>query len=384
MNESDSTAGPGISAGTLIEALYQIIWTADKEGNLDYISPCFYSFTGLQPGASLGWTWTTVLHPDDVPLSLDRWKHSLQTGQPYQTEYRIRQAANGQYVWHLVRANPVRDKAGNITRWVGTSVDIHQQKLREEGLQTKEGIEEKIGERTRDLLFKNVELAKANEVMESVVHIAGHDLRSPINNLKALLNIYTHTTTEEEKEQIIRYMQESVHRLDKTVAGLLRFLEVHNPNESLVQTLSFAEAFDVVMADYREEAEKQNACICASFHEQPHIRFNETFLLSILRNLVSNALKYRSSKRRLQLQISTCRDGEFVCLIVKDNGIGMDATQVRDKLFKPFSRLSGQADGKGIGLHLVKNMVEKNGGFIRVQTRLDAGTTFLVNLKEYA
>jgi signal transduction histidine kinase len=262
-------------------------------------------------------------------------------------------------------------------------VDIHEQKIREEGLRTQEGLEEKVGERTRDLLFKNVELAKANEVMQSVVHIAGHDLRSPINNLKVLLSIYTHTTAEEEKAQLINYVQQSVHRLDKTVEGLLRLLEVQHPNESLVQTLPFSEAFDVVMADYREEAEKQNACLRTYFHQRPHIRYNETFLLSILRNLVSNALKYRSLKRKLQLEISTQQDGELVCLSVKDNGIGMDAAQVRDKLFKPFSRFTTQADGKGIGLHLVKNMVEKNGGYIRVQTSPDAGTTFLVYLKEY-
>jgi signal transduction histidine kinase len=119
------------------------------------------------------------------------------------------------------------------------------------------------------------------------------------------------------------------------------------------------------------------------FYDCPRLRYNETYLLSILRNLVSNALKYRSPKRPLQLEITTGRSGPFVLLTVKDNGIGMDGKQVHEKLFKPFSRLSEQGEGKGLGLHLVKHMVEKNGGSIRVESTPNVGTTFRVYLKEY-
>ena len=379
------TAGSltGEQAATLLGRLPQIIWTAGPEGELDYLSPWFYTFTGTDPGAALGWQWMQVIHPDDVTPTLDQWRLCLQTGEPYRTEHRIRRSADGQYVWHLARAEAVRDAVGHIAQWVGASVDIHEQKLREAASRDAEALEARVLERTRDLLFKNTELAKANQTLDSIVHIAGHDLRSPINNLKALLSIHDHTDNEAEKAQLMRYVRESVRRLDQTVGGLLRILETNYSTDTLVQHLSFADTLEVVLADYGEEARRLGARLLPDFYDCPRICYNETYLLSIVRNLVSNAIKYRSPKRPLQLEITAGRSGEFVVLSVRDNGIGMDGTQVRDKLFKPFSRLSGEGDGKGLGLHLVKNMVEKNGGYIRVESTPDVGTTFRVYLKEY-
>jgi signal transduction histidine kinase len=356
---------------------------AGPEGGLSYLSPRFYALTGTDPPAGLNWHWTAVLHPDDVAPTLDRWRQSLETGEPFRIEHRIRRGLDGLYVWHLAQAEAVRDAAGCITHWAGASVDIHEQKLRESGARDAETLEAKVGERTRDLLFKNSELVKANEALDAIVHIAGHDLSSPINNLKALLNIQEHTQSDTEKAQLFRYMQESVRRLEHTVAGLLRILETKNSSESLVETLCFADALEIVMADHGPEARRLGARLLPDFYDCPRLRYNETYLLSILRNLVSNALKYRSPKRPLQLEITTGRSGPFVLLTVKDNGIGMDGKQVHEKLFKPFSRLSEQGEGKGLGLHLVKHMVEKNGGSIRVESTPNVGTTFRVYLKEY-
>jgi PAS domain S-box-containing protein len=383
--EASSAPGTltGEQAAALLSSLPQIIWTAGPEGGLNYLSPWFYTLTGTQPPAGLGWHWTGVLHPDDVPTTLDRWRHSLETGESLRVEHRIRRGLDGLYVWHLTQSEPVRNAAGHVTHWAGTSVDIHEQKLRETGDPDAEALEAKVNERTRDLLFKNTELAKANEALDAIVHIAGHDLRSPINNLNALLSIHEHSQSDDEKAQLIHYMGKSVHRLEQTVAGLLRILETKNSSEILVETLSFANALEIVMADYGQEARRLGARLLPDFYDCPCLRYNETYLLSLLRNLVSNALKYRSPKRPLQLEISSCRSGEFVLLTVKDNGIGMDRTQISEKLFKPFSRLSDQAEGKGLGLHLVKNMVEKNGGSIRVESTPDVGTTFRVYLKEY-
>ncbi len=382
---ADGAAGPLTreQATALLGHLPQIIWTAGPEGGLDYLSPWFYTFTDTDPRAGLGWQWVQVVHPDDVTTTLDQWRQCLQTGEPFRNEHRIRRGTDGQYVWHLAQAQAIRDAAGNIAQWVGASVDIHEQKLREASSRDAEALEARVVERTRDLLLKNTELAKANQTLDSIVHIAGHDLRSPINNLKALLSIHDHTDDAAEKAQLMRYVQESVRRLDGTVGGLLRILETNNPADTLVQHLSFADSLEIVMADHGEEARRLSVRLLPDFFDCPRLRYNETYLLSILRNLVSNAIKYRSPKRPLQLEITAGRSGEFVVLLVRDNGIGMDGTQVRDKLFKPFSRLSGDGDGKGLGLHLVKNMVEKNGGYIRVESTPDVGTTFRVYLKEY-
>lgn len=114
-----------------------------------------------------------------------------------------------------------------------------------------------------------------------------------------------------------------------------------------------------------------------AFHYVP------AYLESILRNLLSNAIKYRSAERWLRVTVCTERQDEHVVFTVADNGIGIDLDRFKDKLFKPFERLTKQANGKGIGMHLVKTMVEKNGGSLEVASQPKQGTTFTAYLRTY-
>jgi PAS domain S-box-containing protein len=120
----------------LAEAIPQIVWTAIPGGGMDYCNQRLYELTGYSREESLGSAWQKLLHPDDLPLALQNWEASRQTGKSYEVEYRLRTAAGG-YRWHLVRATPMRDSAGNIIKWFGACADIddqmrHQQLLEEQ------------------------------------------------------------------------------------------------------------------------------------------------------------------------------------------------------------------------------------------------------------
>ncbi|HLL71820.1 MAG TPA: PAS domain S-box protein [Pyrinomonadaceae bacterium] len=117
----------------LAEAIPQIVWTAHPDGVTDYFNQRWYDFTGLNSGDSLDWGWQHALHPDDMQPSVERWKHSLATGEVYEIEYRFRRASDGQYRWHLGRALPLRDGEGRIVKWFGTCTDIDDRKRAEEG-----------------------------------------------------------------------------------------------------------------------------------------------------------------------------------------------------------------------------------------------------------
>jgi PAS domain S-box-containing protein len=108
---------------TLADAMPQMVWSASPAGFLDYHNARWYEFTGAPVGATDGNGWTATLHPDDAEPALSTWRHSLETGEPYHVEFRLRHRC-GDHRWVLCRAQPERDAAGLIARWYGTCTDI--------------------------------------------------------------------------------------------------------------------------------------------------------------------------------------------------------------------------------------------------------------------
>ena len=117
----------------LAESLPQLVWSVRPDGYHDYFNRRWRDFTGLSPEQSAGDGWHEAIHPDDLPQTEDQWRRSLESGQPYECENRIRSAA-GVYEWVLSRAVPIRDPSGRIIRWFGTSTNIDAQKKAEEAL----------------------------------------------------------------------------------------------------------------------------------------------------------------------------------------------------------------------------------------------------------
>jgi diguanylate cyclase (GGDEF)-like protein/PAS domain S-box-containing protein len=136
---------------TMAEAIPEIIWTAAPDGSADFCNRKWLEYSGLTAEQSRGAGRAAIVHPDDLDSSLSRWKNALQTGDPYNVEYRLR-GKDGSYRWFLGRANPVRNAAGEIVKWFGTCTDIEDQK------QNQQILEEQILERTMQLADTNTQL----------------------------------------------------------------------------------------------------------------------------------------------------------------------------------------------------------------------------------
>ncbi|KAK3984145.1 putative signal transduction histidine-protein kinase [Cladorrhinum sp. PSN332] len=132
----------------ICDTMPQLVWTANPEGQHDFYNNRWYTYTGLSEKESLGLGWVNPFHPDDMPETSRRWQHSLQTGEPYVTEYRCRNK-EGEWRWFLGRALPLRNKqTGAIEKWFGTCTDVH------------ESIETKIeAKRTREQLLSVIALS---------------------------------------------------------------------------------------------------------------------------------------------------------------------------------------------------------------------------------
>src|SRR5262249_20144421 len=118
----------------LAETVPQFVWTTSPDGSVEYWNQRWYDYTASSPKQSLGHEWSQYLHPDDSQQTLTVWHYALETGVPYEIEYRLKDGTTGSYRWFLARGAPVRDEAGQIIKWFGTCTDIEDQKRAEEAL----------------------------------------------------------------------------------------------------------------------------------------------------------------------------------------------------------------------------------------------------------
>jgi PAS domain S-box-containing protein len=157
----------------LAEAVPAIVWTAAPDGTITFANEQWFHYCGLTPEQNARHWPELVLHPDDRQRCLTAWNQALAQGSRYEIEVRNRRH-DGVYRWFLTRAVPVRDSAGRITAWYGTSTDIHDRKQAEEQLQHK----------TEDLARLNAELERSNAELDAFASIVSHDLKEPLRGIR--------------------------------------------------------------------------------------------------------------------------------------------------------------------------------------------------------
>jgi diguanylate cyclase (GGDEF)-like protein/PAS domain S-box-containing protein len=160
----------------LADAIPLIVWTAEANGDLDYYNSQWESYTGFTADQTKGWGWAPVLHPDDLQLCIDKWTHAFKTGEPYEIEYRFKRASDDTYRWHLGRATPFKDEAGNIIKWFGICTDIDDQ-INSNSLlsQAYLEVEKIVADRTAELAAANQQLARHNEIRKAAVEALQRD-----------------------------------------------------------------------------------------------------------------------------------------------------------------------------------------------------------------
>ncbi len=131
----------------LADAMPQMAWSSRPDGHCDYFNARWYEFTGLAAGASEGQEWASCLHPEDADRTAAAWQHSLNTGEPYDVEYRLRRA-DGNYRWTLTRGLPLCAADGRIVRWFGTCTDIHDHRV---AMEEREIISQELSHRIKNI-----------------------------------------------------------------------------------------------------------------------------------------------------------------------------------------------------------------------------------------
>ncbi|WP_207508366.1 PAS domain S-box protein [Telluribacter humicola] len=307
--------------------------------------------------------WISKIHPDDLPWFMDGYAQSFQQPDVNQFEATYRaQKSDGTYATVLGRGFIVRDQDGNPTRIVGAIQDITRHIEREQ---------------EREKLIK--ELSQANAELKQFTYITSHNFRAPLSNLLGLLDLMKAIPIEDPMlAEIIEGFRKSTTALHETVNDLIQVLITKgNPSQSKEQ-LSIREVFDKVYHQIRISVEEAGTEIQYDDQLAPMVYFDRSYLESILLNLLTNSVKYRSYQRALRINITTRDTGDSVQLLFSDNGIGMDLDRYRDRLFGLYQRFHDRPDSKGLGLYLVKSQIEALGGSIDVESQVDQGTTFTI------
>ncbi|GAA4307166.1 CHASE domain-containing protein [Nibribacter koreensis] len=235
------------------------------------------------------------------------------------------------------------------------------------------------------LVKKNDELLRINNDLDNFVYTASHDLRSPLSNLEALTTaLIDNAATKDEHEDdqvLLKMVAASIGKLKGTIMDLTEITKVQkNSEQQPVEELLFAEVLAGVEEDIAPLIHEAKARINASFEVQS-LRYARKNLRSILYNLVSNAVKYRDPQHPAVINLKTHREDGYIILTVQDNGLGIRKDQ-QGKLFSMFRRLHSHVEGTGIGLYIVKRIIENHEGRIEVDSEEGQGTTFTVYFKE--
>ena len=307
-------------------------------------------------------------------------KHVLK-GEPSSFFHFEHQDEEGNKEWYSATVTPVIiqgaiQSLALITRDI-TEVKLKELELRELGV----SLEKQVLVRSEELAFKNTELVEINNYLDSFVHGAAHDLRAPITQIQGMMQLYPKVKKVEQKNEIFGEIAGCISRLEKTLTGLIEMIDFQKNDNRVTQKIQIEETLQDVLEQMKLEITEIDADVSVNISKGLEVHFVKAYMTSIFYNLLSNAIKYRSYDKKLELSITAKQSDGFIVITVADNGIGIDLNRYGHFLFKPFKRLTLEREGTGIGLSIINNVVQKNGGRIEVDSVLQKGTTFTVFIR---
>jgi PAS domain S-box-containing protein len=341
----------------LADAMPQIVWTARADGYVDYYNERWYQFTGFNRDTYGNMSWEPLLHPDDLQQCRSTWLASIQSGQPYNIEYRLFDRHERRWRWFIGRALPIRDFTGTIVKWFGTCTDIDEQKTVQD------------------------DLRHANQDLEQFAFSASHDLQEPLRSIKIyselLFKRYSNLL-DEDAQEFIKYICSAATRMEMLVRDLLTYTQITRI-EQPCETVDANAALNTALANLATAINEANAKITTV--PLPSLSAYDTHLQQLFQNLIGNAIKYRSPARPPVVHISVERQNGEWMFAVSDNGIGIDP-QHKDSIFGLFKRLhaSDEYGGTGIGLAICQRIVDRYHGRIWVESEPDRGSIFRFTL----
>ena len=255
-------------------------------------------------------------------------------------------------------------------------IHVQQKLVSEENVKLSQNLQE----RNTQLIEANEELVRHNNELQQFSYTVSHNLRGPVASMGGLINLLNQQNLNLENHELLAHMHKSLFSLESTIQDLSHIIDIRNNLSQIRQKIILSDELLQIKSLLEKEITDHHVTIESDFADSPEIYAVKHMLDSIVYNLISNAIKYRSPDRRPHIKIKSKKSGDKVVLTLEDNGLGIDMIKYKEKMFGLYKRFHTHTDGRGLGLYLVKLQTQSMGGAIDVQSILDLGTTFTVTL----
>ena len=336
------------------------VWVCDPQGRNTYASESFLKLVGMTQEQCSQFGWGDALHPDDAERTIAAWNECVRTGGTWDVEHRFR-GVDGK--WHpiLARGVPVRNEHGEITAWAGINLDISRLKQVED------------------------ELREADRRKDEFLAVLAHELRNPLAPIRTGLELMRlagddRAAIEEVRTTMDRQSQQMVRLIDD-------LLDVSRITRGTVELrkcrVELSAVIDSAVETARPIIEEMGHKLTLIVPKQPIVlEADATRLAQVIANLLNNAAKYMD--RGGSIELIADRQQSTAVITVKDTGIGIPPEMI-DRIFDMFTQVDGSLErshgGLGIGLTLVKRLVEMHGGTVEAHSAgTDQGSEFIVRL----
>ncbi|RZJ53160.1 MAG: PAS domain S-box protein [Flavobacterium sp.] len=356
----------------LADLVPQIIWTSRADGHLDYYNKRWQELTGVNEREAVEIGWAPFTHPDDLRLATDTWYGCVKSGELFQLEFRIKNINTGEYQWFLGKAVPIRDETGIITKWFGTCTDIQEHRS------ITERLESLVAERTK-------ELQRSNEDLQQFAHVASHDLKEPVRKIKTFtsrLEEHLQDGLDKTSARFIDRIHVATDRMFNMIDGVLAYSKINSDLQKHT-AIDLNEVLKNIETDLEVSLQKTGGKII--YHDLPTLEGALVLMYQLFYNLINNSIKFAKTDTPPEITIVSemedRKEGKFVLITVKDNGIGFEPNQA-ERIFETFTRLNSKDtyEGTGLGLSLCKKIVERHGGNITAIGKPGEGAMFVITL----
>lgn len=359
------------------------IWEWDVAKGSLYESPRLREMLGLhEPGQTL----RDLLNPELVETLREIYSSYAGQGGPFDHELPVT-LLDGQRKWFRVRGTTAYDAEGKTVRMAGSVSDVTERRQAIEALQEMtESLTQRVHDRTADLRRANAELEKASRSKDAFLASMSHELRTPLNAILGLTEALTdevYGPLNSDQKRALATVESSGKHLLALISDVLDLAKIHAGRMRLESDPTSVR--DLVLSSIayvRRHAEKAGLSLLVS-DVDPGLVMNTDGrrLRQILINLLSNAVKFTPDGGRVHLEVHANAEQGVIEFRVEDTGIGIDPERQRE-IFEPFrqvdSKLSRNYDGTGLGLALVRELVDAFGGSIALDSQLGVGSTFSV------
>jgi len=341
----------------------------DLKGNIEYVNPKFTEVTGYSASEAIGKN-PRILKTEHTTSDSykEMWK-IISSGGTWRGEF-LNKRKDGSHYWELASISPIIDNQGNTIQYLAIKEDITERKA------------------IQDALIKSeLELKQANATKNMFFSIMAHDLKGPIGSFYQLLSLYKDNFNELSNDEKLDYVNILLGLSGKTNNLLedillwariqMNTLEFEKGNYNLINIIT--ETIFLL----KERAAEKDIEIISNINEDIEINANRDSVKTILRNLISNAIKFSTRKSKIVISATLTNNKEFIQISIQDKGVGIPKANI-DKLFKIESTFTTygteKEKGTGLGLILCKELVNKNGGEIRVKSKEGLGSTFHITI----